>query len=72
MNDSNKPKSGKEKEPVGETVVFFREDMFYPLTLSGIKPTAEECADHALCNPGTLRIESLDGSVVHWPEGTKH
>jgi len=55
----------------GETVIFFREGMFYPVHLSGIKPTAEEAADHAELNPGTLRIEDLKGNIL-WPEGSKH
>jgi hypothetical protein len=53
-----------------ETVIFFREGMFYPITLSGTKPVADEVADHAALNPGTLRIEDLSGNVL-WPEGTK-
>ncbi len=56
-------------QPHGETVIFFRDDMFYPVTLSGKVPTAKEYADHAALNPGTLRIESLTGDVL-WPEGT--
>ncbi|MBT2242654.1 hypothetical protein JQK15_03810 [Sphingobium sp. BHU LFT2] len=56
--------------PTGETVIFFREGMFYPLQLSGLKSTAEEAADHAACNPGTLRIEDLCGNVI-WPEGDR-
>lgn len=59
-----------EAQATGETVIFFRENMFYPIQLSGLKPSAEEAADHAACNPGTLRIESLAGEVL-WPEGTK-
>ncbi len=59
-----------EVQATGETVIFFRENMFYPIQLSGLKPSAEEAAEHAACNPGTLRIESLTGEVL-WPEGTK-
>ena len=44
--------------------------MFYPIQLSGMKPTEEEVVDHAKCNPGTLRIESVAGEVL-WSE-TKH
>jgi hypothetical protein len=54
----------------GEVVLFFREGMFYPVQLSGLKPSAVEAADHAALNPGTLRIEDLSGNVL-WPEGTK-
>lgn len=56
--------------PFGETVIFFREGMFYPITLSGTKPSAEEAADHAACNPGTLRIEQIDGTVL-WAEDAR-
>lgn len=59
-----------EFQATGETVIFFRENMFYPIQLSGLKPSAEEAAEHAAWNPGTLRIESLTGEVL-WPEGTK-
>lgn len=58
-------------EASGETVIFFREGMFYPITLSGTKPAADECADHAALNPGTLRIEDMVGNVL-WPKGSKH
>lgn len=54
----------------GETVIFIRADCFYPIQLSGQKPSAIEAADHAALNPGTLRIEDMQGNVL-WPEGTK-
>lgn len=54
----------------GETVIFFRDGMFYPVTLSGLKPTTVEAAEHAGLNPGTFRIEDMRGNVL-WPEGTK-
>ncbi len=53
----------------GETVIFFREDGFYPIQLSGLKPSGIEAAEHAELNPGTLRVEDLQGAVL-WPEGT--
>jgi hypothetical protein len=56
--------------PHGETVIFIRQEGFYPVTLSGKKPAAVEAADHAALNPGTLRIEDMNGNVL-WPEGTK-
>ncbi|MDR6789541.1 hypothetical protein J2Y58_002914 [Sphingomonas sp. BE138] len=56
--------------PTGETVIFFREEGFYPIQLSGLKPTAVEAAEHAELNPGTLRVEDLQGAVL-WPEGTQ-
>lgn len=57
------------------TALFFRqgddgETYFYPIEFHGKKPAAEEAADHAALNPGTLRIEDIDGNVL-WPEGTK-
>jgi hypothetical protein len=55
---------------MGDTVIFFREGMFYPVELSGTKPPAIEAADHAALNPGTIRIEDMQGHVL-WPEGTR-
>jgi hypothetical protein len=46
------------------TAIFFRENMFYPIEFSGTKDPIEEAADHAKCNPGTLRIETVDGEVL--------
>lgn len=57
-------------QPTGEVVIFVREEGFYPIQFSGLKPSAEEAADHAACNPGTLRIEDMHGKVI-WPGGTK-
>lgn len=57
-------------QPTGETVIFFRKEGFYSVQLSGLKPPAEEAADHAAINPGTLRIEDMRGNTI-WPEGTK-
>lgn len=54
-----------------ETVIFFRDQHFYPITLSGMKPVVEEVADHAALNPGTLRVEDTSGKVL-WPEGTRN
>lgn len=42
------------------TVVFFREEGWYPLDL----PEWDDLAEHARRNPGTLRIEDLDGNVL--------
>ena len=58
----------KYKQPHGETVVFFREGFFYPVQLMGDKSSAEEAAEHAALNPGTLRIEDMVGNVL-WPDG---
>lgn len=54
----------------GEVVLFVRAEGFYPVQLSGLKPPAVEAADHAALNPGTLRIEDMQGNVL-WPEGTR-
>lgn len=56
---------------MGETVIFFREGMFYPVQLSGLKPVADEVADHTALNPGTLRVEDMKGNVL-WPLESKH
>lgn len=53
-----------------KTVIFFREDCFYPVTLLGAKPHREEVADHVALNPGTIRVEDDRGNVL-WPEGSK-
>lgn len=57
-------------QPTGEVVIFVRQEGFYPIQLSGLKPSAEEAAEHAACNPGTLRIEDMSGKVI-WPEGAR-
>lgn len=54
---------------MGETVIFFREEGFYPVQLSGAVPTAVEVLDHAALNPGTLRIEDMNGNVL-WSEAS--
>ena len=46
------------------TVVFFREGMFYPITGA----QCEDWSVHAELNPGTLKIETLTGERI-WPEG---
>lgn len=51
-------------KPIRETVLFFREGHFYPIQLSGTKDAAEEAADHASLNPGTVRIERINGEVL--------
>lgn len=46
------------------TVVFHREDMFYPVTTYG---SPEDLEEHARRNPGTLMITDPDGTVL-WPK----
>lgn len=49
-----------------QTVIFFREDMFYPIA----GRAGEDWAEHARLNPGTIRIEDLEGNII-WPEGNQ-
>ncbi len=58
-------------KPTGEIVLFFRDDHFYPVQLSGTKSTADEVPDHVALNPGTLRVEALSGEVL-WPPRIAH
>lgn len=48
------------------TVIFFREDRFYPITGAA----CEDWYRHAELNPETHRIERLDGTRI-WPEGSQ-
>ncbi|KQM37960.1 hypothetical protein [Sphingomonas sp. Leaf10] len=50
--------------PAGITAIFFREGMFYPVKFMGSKSPADEAADHAALNPGTMRIEDTSGNVL--------
>ena len=52
------------------TLVFFREDMFYPIDIPPMpddqpNKTIEEIAlDNAELNPGTIRVEDIHGNVL--------
>lgn len=48
-----------------EMMIFFRRDGWYPI--QGVKdiPLIQQAAEHAALNPGTLKIEDIDG-VVLW------
>lgn len=52
------------------TVLFFREEGFYHIDLLDPatcgKSIVEQACDHAVINPGTLRVEDLEGHVL-WP-----
>jgi hypothetical protein len=48
----------------GTVYVFFREGMFYPITLRN----DEDARRNAECNPGTLRVEDIDGNIVWRPQ----
>ena len=56
------------KQPQGIIAMFIREmnggEHFYPVEFMGDKSPADEAADHAALNPGTLRVETLDGEVI--------
>jgi len=60
--------TGKPLPPESEWVprIFVREGFFYLIAL----PADDDLSRHAELNPGTLRIEDLEGNVL-WPEGTK-
>ena len=55
-------------EMVGRTVVFFRKDTFYPILLLSPrecgKSLEEQAEEHAEINPGTERVETLQGKVL--------
>jgi len=50
----------------GQPRIFVREGFFYMIAL----PEDDDLNRHAELNPGTLRIEDIDGNVL-WPEGSK-
>lgn len=55
-----------------ETYLFFRKDeasgrrFFYPVEIKD----KSHIAEHVHCNPGTYKVEDLDGKVVWSPEMT--
>lgn len=60
--------TGKTYPPESEWVprVFVREGTFYVIALAA----DDDLNLHAELNPGTLRIEDIEGNVL-WPEGTQ-
>ena len=48
------------EQPKKRIVIFFREAGFYPLEL----PRSDDIGAHAKANPGTLRVEDVDGNVL--------
>lgn len=48
--------------PRPKMYIFFRETGWYPLELKNDKDARE----NAECNPGTLRVETIEGKQV-WP-----
>jgi hypothetical protein len=55
--------------PDGIIAVFFRDEGFYPVQFSGLKPARDEARDHAELNPGTRRIETTGGEVLWQVKG---
>lgn len=49
-------------EVVMEVFMFFRAEGWYPVFLE----SADQAVENALANPGTLRVETVEGDVV-WP-----
>ena len=56
------------------TLVFFRQGFFYPMNIPPMPgdhsgKTIEEIArDNAECNPGTIRVEDINGRIL-WQAG---
>lgn len=48
------------KDLIMKVYIFFRKEGFYPLEFKNDK----EAVTNALCNPGTLRVENIDGEVI--------
>jgi hypothetical protein len=46
--------------------IFFREGFFYPIGLRN----DDDARKNALCNPGTTKVEDIDGRVV-WAHESK-
>ncbi len=48
------------------TLVFFRKDGFYLLDMPSIsgKTVHEIARDNALCNPDTIRVETVHGHIL--------
>lgn len=44
-----------------KTYLFFREGMFYPVE----EASDEKVLKHVPLNPGTLRVETIDGRVLY-------
>lgn len=57
---------------IDRIAIFFREGIFYPLELLDPrkcgKTLEQQAADNAACNPGTLRVEDINGKVLWRPQ----
>ena len=51
----------EDKAPI---MIFFRAEGFYPIQGVVGVPLAKQASDHAALNPGTLRIEDINGGVL--------
>jgi hypothetical protein len=57
-----------------DIVIFFREGGWYPIQLQPVEtlpPGVDRAADiahHAELNPGTLRVEDLEGNILWRPQ----
>lgn len=45
-------------------LIFFREDMFYPIEAMPGIPLCQQAEDNAVLNPGTTRVEDVDGNIL--------
>lgn len=65
MSNDPTPRTTRELGGPRDIMIFFREGCFY--SVQGVKdiPLIRQAADHAELNPGTLKIEDIDG-VVLW------
>jgi hypothetical protein len=45
-------------------LIFFREDMFYPIEAMPGIPLRQQAEDNAVLNPGTTRVEDVDGNIL--------
>jgi hypothetical protein len=52
------------REPKRRTVIFFRREGWYPVEVS----EDEDLGKHVELNPGTLRIEDIEGRVLWRPQ----
>lgn len=45
-------------------LIFIRAEGFYPIEALPDRDLAQQAVDHAELNPGTLRVEDVDGNVL--------
>lgn len=63
MSKQDEPKKVREPHPEA-TMIFVRAEGWYPVMgVLGV-PLAMQAAEHAVLNPGTLRVEDMDGNVL--------